>query len=990
MRMSVLSRLVWTLLVAAPALAQPVPAFSKWTALNPAYLYGVAGDTNGNVYVASESSPGTINAEYYVAKVATDGSIAYQTQLKYIGALAAGDSGSVWVLGVGKVDARGNLTALPVNGEVIASDAAGRVYLAWSTAGGIAVSKLDTSGQVLATSNTGIQGSPRALAVDSTGAVYLTGEAFDSFAATPGAFQTTSFAIDPVRDPSGFAAKIAPGLDKVVYATLLGGTSGALCLAIAVDSAGAAIVGGSGQIDSGYANNVPFPLTHVGLPLLDPEEWDAYVLKLSADGSHLVYSLGLGYGLVGSLAVGADGSTHAAGMIGERPRGLMALYTAGLFTIDARGSVLREQHLAPVPCCQTAAPWLGPNLPNVYNLAGVAAAPDGSPRLVTMVASQRVPPVYVEQPPAPYVIDAPASPPVADLSVTAASAQPFIGQPGITTTLDFRVTVTNAGPAAAEGVHIVTVPDQPYPLECIPGAGTICYQPGYAVINRLSAGERATVEFLYSYEEFASLTELTVPIEVFAATFDPNPANNEFTLTIPFVSGQSIDFITDPENLTFSRSDIPGKPLCGLCPAADPHLTVWAPTPQTTGDGNTWYFDAWSDGVKDNPRVFDASRPLPALQIRFLPASPVSTTPASLDFVAVAGAAPLKQSVWVGSLNPGEVFSIGAPADPWFSVSEALLGFNTYGGTSQLITGTVNTAGLAPGYYTSSFPVTLTTNQATTQTIRVPVSLRITDQAPVIKAGGVVNAGSYAGGPISAREMISIFGSGLGPPQAAVATVPQAGSLPTLLGGTRVLVSGTDSAGVPIGPGPAELLFVQDGQISAILYSPDSPYFLRYQTALVQVEVGGIPGPTMSVAVTENAPGLFTSDASGRGNLAAVNGDGTINSPSHPARRGTYISLYATGITWAALGGFGLGNFGVDLLAPAAEIVEAFIGTEPADIQYAGVAPGLASAAQQINVLIPADSPTGPAVPVRVRVMNPYSAEFAWAWSQDGVTIAIQ
>jgi uncharacterized protein (TIGR03437 family) len=1013
MRLSGFSRLAWALLIAASAAAQSSAqssSFPKWTALNSAYLYSVAGDSAGNVYVASETSPGTVNTKYYVSKVAADGSITYQTQINLIGALAAGDSGSVWVLGVGKVDAQGNLTALSVNGDAIASDATGQVYLAKETAAGIAVTKQDIFGNVVATWNTGILASVRALAVDGAGAVYLTGEAYSSFVATPGALQTTNLTVDQDREPSGFAAKLGPGLDKVMYATLLGGTTGALCLSIAVDSSGGAIIGGSGQIDSGYSNNVPFPITQVGLPLLDPTDWDAFVVKLSADGSRLVYSLGLGFGAVGSLAVGADGTVHAAGMIGESP-GLpvptflsasepsASFYTAGLFSIDSQGSVLREQHLAPVPCCQSAAPWFGVNVPNIYLLAGVTVASDASPRLVTMIGSQQIPPTYMDQVPTPYVIDAPVSPPVADISVTAAPAQTLIGQPGNLTTLDFTVTVTNAGPSDAEGIHIV-IPSTnwilsnsnivPYPRECIPGAGTICYEPGYAVINRLAAGESASIEFFYSCEEqIASPANFTVPIEVFAATFDPNPKNNEFVLTVPFVTGHSLQFGIDPSNLVFYRSDIPGQGPCAVCWAADSHLSVWAPTPQTTSDGNTWYFDSWTDGVTENPRVFDASRPLPSLQIKFLPSSPVSIAPASLDFVAVPGTAPPQRSVVVGALNAESAFSVGVPADPWLSVSATFQGYNAYSGITKVVTGSVSTAGLAPGYYTSSIPITLSTNGANGQTIQVPVSLRIMDQVPAIDSGGVVNAGSYAGESVSGGEMISIFGSGLGPPQAAVAPVPQTGSLPTTLGGTRVLVSGTNVEGVAVGPSPMQLLFVQDGQISAIVNSPGS--ISDFHSISVQVEVGGVPGPTVSEGFVANAPGLFTSDASGRGSLAAVNSDGTVNSPSNPAKRGTYVSLYATGFSWTVPDGlFGPGNFGVNLLAPAAGIVEALIGTEPADVEYAGVAPAIVSAAQQINVLIPADSQTGPSVPIRIGMLDTYSTTLAWVWTQDGVTIAIR
>jgi uncharacterized protein (TIGR03437 family) len=185
-----------------------------------------------------------------------------------------------------------------------------------------------------------------------------------------------------------------------------------------------------------------------------------------------------------------------------------------------------------------------------------------------------------------------------------------------------------------------------------------------------------------------------------------------------------------------------------------------------------------------------------------------------------------------------------------------------------------------------------------------------------------------------------------------------------------------------------ELLFVQDGQISAII--PSLPNFSYTETVLVQVEVGGIPGPTISLVPSTNAPGLFASNASGGGNLAAINSDGTINSPSNPAKRGTYISLYGTGLPATGTNVIPLPDFGANLLYPAAGIVEALIGTEAADVEYAGVAPGLVTAAQQINVLIPADSQIGPAVPIRIGVLDTSATTLVWAWTQAGTTIAIQ
>jgi uncharacterized protein (TIGR03437 family) len=69
-------------------------------------------------------------------------------------------------------------------------------------------------------------------------------------------------------------------------------------------------------------------------------------------------------------------------------------------------------------------------------------------------------------------------------------------------------------------------------------------------------------------------------------------------------------------------------------------------------------------------------------------------------------------------------------------------------------------------------------------------------------------------------------------------------------------------------------------------------------------------------------------------------------------------------------------------------IVDAYVGTEPAEVEYAGVVPGFTLAMQQINVLIPADSATGTAVPIRIGVVAVGGATGSWA--QDGATLAIQ
>ncbi len=64
-------------------------------------------------------------------------------------------------------------------------------------------------------------------------------------------------------------------------------------------------------------------------------------------------------------------------------------------------------------------------------------------------------------------------------------------------------------------------------------------------------------------------------------------------------------------------------------------------------------------------------------------------------------------------------------------------------------------------------------------------------------------------------------------------------------------------------------------------------------------------------------------------------------------------------------------------------------GGEPADILYAGSAPGMACAAQQINVIVPEDVAPGVAVPVQLRMLRSWANGWVWYSAQTGVTLAI-
>jgi uncharacterized protein (TIGR03437 family) len=160
-------------------------------------------------------------------------------------------------------------------------------------------------------------------------------------------------------------------------------------------------------------------------------------------------------------------------------------------------------------------------------------------------------------------------------------------------------------------------------------------------------------------------------------------------------------------------------------------------------------------------------------------------------------------------------------------------------------------------------------------------SLTITGEVyslPTTASELIVNAASLQGGGVAPGELISIYGTNLGP-QTPVAAEP--GNLPTLLGGTEVMFN------------------EQKGYIRyASKYRVDVqvPYALGVPGDLwVTVMREGSQSSPVNVLVVSAKPGLFTLNQSGLGQIDAVNADGTLNR-NEPARRGTEITVYASGL----------------------------------------------------------------------------------------------
>jgi len=234
----------------------------------------------------------------------------------------------------------------------------------------------------------------------------------------------------------------------------------------------------------------------------------------------------------------------------------------------------------------------------------------------------------------------------------------------------------------------------------------------------------------------------------------------------------------------------------------------------------------------------------------------------------------------------------------------------------------------------------------------------------------VTNAASYDTTAFSPGEMVAIFGQGLGPATGLNLQLDSNGLLTTSLGGTQVLVNGN----------PAPLVYAAAQQVNAIIPYEVAPA----QTANVVVVYQGNASAVFQIATSAVKPGIFTGNSSGSGQGAILNQDYSVNGPAHPAQRGQYVTVYATGegvTTPPGLDGR-VSDVAGTPLPKAAAACSATIGGQPATVAYCGEAPGFTAGFVQMNVLVPEAVAPGSAVPVTITVGG--------VVSQSGVTLVVQ
>lgn len=225
---------------------------------------------------------------------------------------------------------------------------------------------------------------------------------------------------------------------------------------------------------------------------------------------------------------------------------------------------------------------------------------------------------------------------------------------------------------------------------------------------------------------------------------------------------------------------------------------------------------------------------------------------------------------------------------------------------------------------------------------------------PVVDPSGVTTAAGASGQGVAPGSLVSIFGTNLASTMTASGTVP----LSTTLSGVSVTFNNS----------LAPIQFVSGGQINIQM-----PWGVGIAPAQVVVmRDDGMASAPVTVQVAATAPALYNIG----GQAIAINSDGSLAAPAgglpgivtHPAKIGdpNGLVILATGlgavdapITDGANSSDGVRN---TLTKP-----NVMIGGVAAQLVFSGLSPQFVGV-NQINVVLPAGTPTGNAVPLQLQM----------------------
>jgi hypothetical protein len=660
--------------------------------------------------------------------------------------------------------------------------------------GNVFVTKLTPAGNALVYS-TYLGGSGRdfgsGIAVDGAGSAYVTGLTESTNFPTQSAYQATfqGGTLD------AFVTKLTPAGNALAYSTYLGGSGDDYGNGIAVDAAGSAYVTGfSGSAN--FPTKSPYQAKLNGFPAV-------FVTKLTPAGNALVYSTYLGgAGMAGGIAVDGAGSAYVTGETGSPDFPTQSPYQG---TYQGSGDVFVTK-LTPAGNALAYSTYLGGSGIDYGNGISVDAA--GSAYVTGFTGSTNFPTQSPYQATQGGLYDA------------------FVTK--LTPAGNALVYSTYLGGGGVDDVGRAIAVD---------GAGS-AYVTGWsgAVVSKLALAGNALVYSTYlsgggTHVGYGIAVDGAGAVYVTGQTESNFPTQSPYQATFQggtldaFVAklsgiGAAGGLSLSPSSMAFTATAGQGGPAAQTLSVASTGSLGFTATATTTSGGN-WLsatpnsgttptnlnisvnpagmvagtysgnVTISSTGASNSPQSISV-----ALTVTSAPTISVSSSP--LNFIYQSGGSlPQAQVVTVLASSPA-AFTAAASEGNWLAVTP------NSGTTPVNLSISVNPGGLNPGIYNGTITVAGTNGAQGTSIINV--TLTVTAPLPTIK--GVTNAASYATGAVSPGELVTIFGTNIGPAAAASATTdPATGKLATTIGGVQVLFNGV----------AAPMIYASSTQVSAVV-----------------------------------------------------------------------------------------------------------------------------------------------------------------------------
>ena len=186
---------------------------------------------------------------------------------------------------------------------------------------------------------------------------------------------------------------------------------------------------------------------------------------------------------------------------------------------------------------------------------------------------------------------------------------------------------------------------------------------------------------------------------------------------------------------------------------------------------------------------------------------------------------PGSQTLTVSATGAPIPFTVTTSGGAWLTANPPA------GTTPTDVTVSVSTAGLQPATYQG---LVIVTPSGSNQGISIPVTFNLTQGQPTLNA--ITNGASFAPGAIAPGEIITLFGTNIGPSTLTSAAYDSSGTLQSTVADVQVLFDNI----------PAPLIYVQQGQVAAIV-----PFGLFGRTT---TRVQLINGPTHRTYWTSRSP----------------------------------------------------------------------------------------------------------------------------------------